>query len=39
MHVFFISMGVSGFRFDAAKHISPEDLSGILKKVQTKIGT
>ncbi len=33
-----ISMGVSGFRFDAAKHISPEDLSAIFKKVQQKMG-
>ena len=25
-----MSMGVSGFRIDAAKHISPEDLTGFL---------
>lgn len=33
-----LSLGASGFRFDASKHISPQDLSGILKKVQTKMG-
>ena len=33
-----MSMGISGFRIDSAKHISPDDLSAILKKVQTKIG-
>jgi alpha-amylase len=33
-----LSLGASGFRFDAAKHVSPQDLSGILKKVQTKMG-
>ncbi|CAF1243539.1 unnamed protein product [Rotaria sordida] len=33
-----LSLGVSGFRIDAAKHISPEDLSAIMKKVQTKMG-
>jgi alpha-amylase len=33
-----LSLGASGFRFDAAKHISPQDLSGMLKKVQTKMG-
>lgn len=27
-----LSLGVSGFRIDAAKHISPEDLSAIFKK-------
>lgn len=27
-----ISIGVSGFRIDAAKHISPEDLTAIFKK-------
>ena len=31
-------MGASGFRIDAAKHIAPEDLSAIFKKVQTKMG-
>ncbi|CAF1006803.1 unnamed protein product, partial [Didymodactylos carnosus] len=33
-----LSLGASGFRIDAAKHISPEDLSAIFKKVQTKMG-
>ncbi len=33
-----LSIGASGFRFDAAKHISPQDVSAILKKVQTKMG-
>ena len=33
-----LSLGASGFRFDASKHISPQDLSAILKKVQTKMG-
>lgn len=33
-----LSLGASGFRFDAAKHMSPQDLSGTLKKVQTKMG-
>lgn len=33
-----ISMGISGFRIDAAKHVSPEDISGIMKKVQAKLG-
>jgi alpha-amylase len=33
-----LSLGASGFRLDAAKHISPEDLSAIMKKVQTKMG-
>ncbi|CAF3812638.1 unnamed protein product [Rotaria sordida] len=33
-----LSLGASGFRLDAAKHISPEDISAILKKVQTKMG-
>lgn len=32
-----ISMGVSGFRIDAAKHMSPEDLSAILAKIQTRL--
>ncbi|CAF1515046.1 unnamed protein product, partial [Rotaria sordida] len=30
--------GASGFRIDAAKHISSEDLSAIMKKVQIKMG-
>ena len=33
-----LSMGISGFKIVSAKHISPNDLSGILKKVQTKMG-
>ncbi len=33
-----VSMGISGFRIDAAKHVSPDDLSAIMKKVQTKLG-
>jgi alpha-amylase len=33
-----LSIGASGFRLDAAKHMSPEDLSAIMKKVQTKMG-
>ncbi|CAF4311405.1 unnamed protein product, partial [Rotaria sordida] len=33
-----LSLGTSGFRIDAAKHISPEDLSAIMKKVQIKMG-
>jgi len=31
-------MGASGFRIDAAKHMSPEDLTAILKLVQTRMG-
>jgi alpha-amylase len=33
-----LSMGVSGFRVDAAKHMSPQDISAVFKKVQTKMG-
>ncbi|CAF1157066.1 unnamed protein product [Adineta steineri] len=33
-----LSLGASGFRIDAAKHMSPEDISAIMKKVQTKMG-
>lgn len=33
-----MSLGVSGFRIDAAKHMSPEDLTALFKKVQTKMG-
>ena len=33
-----LSMGISGFRIDAAKHVSPDDLSAIFKKVQAKMG-
>jgi alpha-amylase len=31
-------LGASGFRIDAAKHMSPDDMSAIFKKVQTKMG-
>jgi alpha-amylase len=31
-------MGVSGFRIDAAKHMSPDDLAAIFGKVQQKMG-
>ncbi|CAF4141443.1 unnamed protein product, partial [Rotaria sordida] len=33
-----LSLGASDFRIDATKHISPEDLSAIKKKVQIKMG-
>jgi alpha-amylase len=33
-----LSMGISGFRIDAAKHISPDDMSKIFKKIQQKMG-
>ncbi len=33
-----LSLGISGIRVDAAKHISPEDLSAIFKKTQQKMG-
>ena len=33
-----MSIGVSGVRIDAAKHISPEDLAAIMGKVQKKMG-
>ncbi|CAF2112062.1 unnamed protein product [Rotaria magnacalcarata] len=33
-----LSIGASGFRIDAAKHMSPEDISAIMKKVQKKMG-
>ncbi|KAI8899927.1 glycoside hydrolase superfamily [Globomyces pollinis-pini] len=33
-----ISVGFSGFRIDAAKHISPDDLSAIFGKLRTKLG-
>ena len=33
-----ISVGISGFRFDAAKHISPDDLAAIFAKVAKKMG-
>ncbi|CAF4374212.1 unnamed protein product, partial [Rotaria sordida] len=32
-----LSLGASGFRIDAVKHISPEGLSAIMKKVQIKM--
>ncbi|NYD68206.1 alpha-amylase [Agromyces atrinae] len=31
-----IGLGVAGFRFDAVKHISSEDMSGILSKVENR---
>ena len=33
-----LSMGVSGIRVDAAKHISPTDLAQIFKKLKTNLG-
>jgi len=33
-----LSIGFSGFRIDAAKHISPDDLVGILTKVRNNMG-
>ncbi|MGL4947872.1 MAG: alpha-amylase family glycosyl hydrolase, partial [Mycoplasma sp.] len=33
-----LSMGVSGIRIDAAKHISPENLSHIFKKLKDNLG-
>ncbi|CAF4784887.1 unnamed protein product [Rotaria sp. Silwood2] len=33
-----LSLGASGFRIDAAKHKSLEDISAIMKKVQRKMG-
>ena len=33
-----MSMGVSGFRIDAAKHMSPQDMAALFKKVQVKMG-
>ncbi|RNA38528.1 Alpha catalytic domain containing [Brachionus plicatilis] len=33
-----LSHGASGFRFDAAKHMNPDDMSALLKKVQQKMG-
>jgi alpha-amylase len=33
-----LSIGVSGFRIDAAKHISPGDLAAIFGKVKSKMG-
>lgn len=34
-----ISIGFSGFRIDAAKHIYPESLAQILKKFKDNLGT
>jgi alpha-amylase len=33
-----ISIGFSGFRMDAAKHIQPDDLVGIFTKLQRNMG-
>lgn len=33
-----MSAGVSGFRIDAAKHMSPDDLAAIFKLVQSRMG-
>ena len=33
-----LSIGFSGFRIDAAKHVSPDDLVGILTKLKTNLG-
>lgn len=33
-----IGIGFSGFRMDAAKHIKPEDIVGILSKVRANLG-
>lgn len=33
-----LSAGVSGFRLDAAKHMSPEDLAAIFQLIQLKMG-
>ena len=33
-----ISIGFSGFRVDAAKHIQPESLAAILAKVKANLG-
>ena len=33
-----LSMGISGFRIDAAKHIHPTDLSAIFKKLKDNLG-
>merc|ERR1712178_655805 len=33
-----ISIGFSGFRLDAAKHIKPDDLVGILSKFRRNVG-
>jgi len=31
-------MGFSGFRIDAAKHISPDNLAAIFAKLKTNLG-
>ena len=33
-----LSMGVSGIRVDAAKHIHPTDLANIFKKLKLNLG-
>lgn len=33
-----LSIGFSGFRIDAAKHISPDDIVGILTKLRKNMG-
>lgn len=33
-----LSIGFSGYRMDAAKHIQPDSLAAILKKVKDKLG-
>ena len=33
-----LSLGISGIRVDAAKHISPEDLTAVFQKTQQKMG-
>lgn len=33
-----LAMGFSGFRIDAAKHISPTNLAAILKKFKDNLG-
>lgn len=33
-----ISIGFSGYRMDAAKHIQPESIAAIFGKVKTKLG-
>ncbi|KAJ3066231.1 hypothetical protein HK102_007702, partial [Quaeritorhiza haematococci] len=33
-----LSLGISGFRIDAAKHIRPDDLAAILSRLRTKMG-
>lgn len=33
-----LSIGFSGYRMDAAKHVYPESLAAIIKKVKDKMG-